>query len=256
MLSIFAVFLIGLATGAIVNYLSDVLPIKRQLVAPICLHCEARQSVVNYFFWPRRCKVCGRQRKFRAYVVELVLAISALWLWLYPPENIGFVTGILLLMYFGLVTVIDIEHRLILNPVSLVGAAMSLIIGTWLHGLKTTLVGGIIGFLAMLFLYFFGGVLMNWLARRRGKVLDEDALGFGDVNLSGILGLLLGWPGVMIGLILTILLAGVFSLLYLLGALLTRSYRMNMSIPYGPFLISSAFILLFFREYVLQYLGW
>ena len=254
--TILAIILLGLVAGAIVNYLADVLPIKRQLVAPICLNCESRQNLVNYLVLPRRCEVCGQPRNIRSYVVDVVFALSAVWLWQSPPEDIGFVSGMLLLTFFGVVTVIDIEHRLILNPVSLVGAIIGLSIGTWLHGLKSTLIGGVAGFLAMLLLYLLGGLLMGWLARRRGQILDEEALGFGDVNLSGILGLLLGWPGILIGLILTILLAGIVSFVYLLGALLTRSYRMNMALPYGPFLISSAVALLFFREYVLQYMGW
>ena len=253
---ILAIVLVGLVVGAIVNYLADVLPIKRLLVVPICLNCETQQSLINYLIWPRKCEVCGQRRNLRTYVVEFIFAFSAVWLWISPPENIGFVTGMLLLTFFGLVTVVDIEHRLILNPVSMVGAILGLIVGTWLHGMKVTLIGGVVGFLAMFLLYLLGGVLMGWLARRRGHVLDEDALGFGDVNLSGILGLLLGWPGILIGLVLTILLAGVVSFVLLLGAMLTRSYRMNMAIPYGPFLISSAVAVRLFREFVLRYLGW
>jgi leader peptidase (prepilin peptidase)/N-methyltransferase len=98
----------------------------------------------------------------------------------------------------------------------------------------------------MLLLYYFGDLFARWLARRRGQTLDEVALGFGDVNLSGVLGLMLGWPGIIVGLILAIFLGGIFSLLYLLGKIITRRYRTFMAIPYGPFLVASAILLLFF----------
>lgn len=256
MAAYFLFTIIGLAAGILVNYLADVLPAKRQLIAPICLFCGKEQSLFNYFIWPRRCEHCGKRRSLRTWVIEALFIASTLWLGFSQPPEIGFFAGIILLIFFGLVVVIDLEHRLILNPVSLVGAFIGLMIGINLHGLKSTLLGGIAGFCAMLILYYFGAALMSWLARRRGRELDEEALGFGDVNLGGILGLLLGWPGILIGLILTVLIAGIVSFIYLIYSLVTRRYRFDLAIPYGPFLISSAVALLFFRDFVLKHLGW
>jgi leader peptidase (prepilin peptidase)/N-methyltransferase len=248
--------LLGFLAGMFVNYLADVLPVKRQLSAPFCRVCGEKQSLVNYLFWPRRCNACSSRRTMRTWIVELAFVVATLWLFILPPAKPGFLLGWVLLIYFGLVAVIDLEHRLILNSVSLVGAALGLVVGIWAHGIYSTLLGGITGFAVMLVLYLLGGVLMGWLARRRGKELHEEALGFGDVNLGGVLGLVLGWPGIVIGLMLTVLLAGLVSLIYLLYSLLTRRYRHDMAIPYGPFLISSAIALLFFRNIVLTYLGW
>ena len=248
--------LLGFIAGLFVNYLADILPVNRRFSAPFCRVCGERQAWVNYLFWPRRCGSCGSRRRIRTWIVELAFIFTALWLYVSAPAKPGFLIGFILLVYFGLVAVVDLEHRLILNSVSLVGAAFGLVIGTWLHGLYNTLLGGIAGFAVMLGLYLLGGVLMGWLARRRGKGLEEEALGFGDVNLGGVLGLTLGWPGIVIGLMLTVLLAGVVSLIYLLYSLLTKRYRHDMAIPYGPFLISSAIALLFFRNVVLSYLGW
>ena len=168
-------------------------------------------------------------------------------MWANPPQRFNFTTGLILLAYFGVVIVIDLEHRLILHPVSLVGAILGLTVGIWLHGVQATLIGGVVGFGAMLGLYFLGGLIMNLVAKRRGETLDEDPLGFGDVNLSGVLGLLLGWPGIIMGLFLTIFLGGAASLLYLLAMLAMRRYRPNLALPYGPFLVGSAIILLYLR---------
>jgi len=185
-----------------------------------------------------------------------VFSVAAVRLWNSPPERLGFLVGLVVLAFLGLVAIIDLEHRLILHPVSLVGAALGLVIGIWLNGIKNTLIGGSFGFAIMLALYYFGAFLMGWLARKRGQVLEEEALGFGDVILSGVIGLLLGWPGIMVGLILTVLIAGIVSFIYLLLKLFTRKYRFDMAVPYGPFLISSAILLLYFRNFILQFLGW
>ena len=47
------------------------------------------------------------------------------------------------------------------------------------------------------------------------------AFGFGDVNLSGVLGLMLGWPFIVVGLVIAVLIGGVISLIYILGMLVT-----------------------------------
>ena len=85
----------------------------------------------------------------------------------------------------------------------------------------------------------------------RGQPVEEDALGYRDVNLSGVLGLMLGWPGILAGLTIAILLGGTVSLLYLLVTMATRRYHAFTAIPYGPFLIAAAIALLFFRGYLL-----
>jgi leader peptidase (prepilin peptidase)/N-methyltransferase len=168
-------------------------------------------------------------------------------MWWTIPPGWNLITSIVLVIYFGLVTTIDVEHRLILHSVSLVGACLAFVVGTWQHGLWRTLAGGAVGFTAMLGLYWLGMLFIRFQKRRQGLVEPEDALGFGDVNLSGVIGLLLGWPGIIAGLVLAILLAGGFSLAYLIIKLIRREYRPSLVIPYGPFLALSAAWLWVFR---------
>ncbi len=66
------------------------------------------------------------------------------------------------------------------------------------------------------------------------------AFGFGDVTLAGLIGLVVGWPAVVLALLVGILAAGVFSLGYLLVMLARRRYTAFTAIPYGPFLILGA----------------
>jgi leader peptidase (prepilin peptidase) / N-methyltransferase len=167
----------------------------------------------------------------------------------------SFTIGFLLLAYFTLVAVIDIEHHLILHPVSIFGVGLGLLTGVWLHGMRATLVGGVAGFGIMLSLYFLGAWILRAFAHFRNQVLeDEEGLGFGDVNLAGVLGLILGWPGITGGIVLAILLGGLASLVYLVVMLLTGRYRSFMAIPYGPFLVISTIILLFFSTSMLSIL--
>lgn len=145
-----------------------------------------------------------------------------------------------ILVYFLLVTVIDVEHRLVLHPVSLVGALFLGSIGLWRHGLISTMAGGVAGFALMLALYFLGDWLGRLMAKMRGENWEETALGFGDVNLAGVIGLLAGWPGVVAALFVGMLAAGLFSAAYLLRMLIGRKYLPFSSIPYAPFLCFGA----------------
>ena len=78
-------------------------------------------------------------------------------------------------------------------------------------------------------------------------VAEGEALGFGDVNRGGVIGLLLGWPGIIAGLIAAILLAGAVGLFTFTIAFLRHRYDPNLALPYGPFLAIAAIFLLYFR---------
>jgi leader peptidase (prepilin peptidase)/N-methyltransferase len=249
------VIILGWISGVIINYVSDVLPHRRRLVAPFCTNCEKPQPFFNYFLWPRKCPYCDHKRTFRSWIVEILTILAALWLWTQPNLVLGFWLSILVVIYFGTVVIIDLEHHLIMHPVSLVGSILGLIIGIQLHGVINTLLGGLAGFGAMLGLYLFGVLFARYVVRRNQAGFNDEALGFGDVILGGILGLFLGWPGILGALFISILFAGVISLIYLLISLLARKYRAFSFIPYGPFMIAGAVALIFFNSFFVNAFG-
>lgn len=255
MLTYLFLALLGWTAGILINYLADVLPYRRRLVPRFCLACGAPRNRLVYYLWPVRCEQCGYWNPWRTWLVQLGAIGASLWLWWSTPPALGFPLAFILLVYFAVVAIIDLEHRLILHPTSMVGGLLGLFLGSRLHGLVPTLLGGLAGFTFMLVLYILGGVFARLIMRLRGRAIDEEALGFGDVILAGILGLLLGWRGIFLGLFLGILAGGLASLIYIITTALGRRYRPFTAIPYGPFLISGAVALLYFRELIVTYLG-
>lgn len=245
----------GWLCGALVNYIADVLPLRRRLSPPFCIQCDTTQSWLNYLFWPRKCPTCGLRRSIRVWVVEIIYSVASVWMSIVPPAKLGYWLGLIILGFLGVVVLIDLEYRLIMHPVSIFGALLGLLVGFINVGWWRSLIGGVAGFAVMGLFYLLGVFIMKMVSRRRGQLVDDVALGFGDVNLSGVLGLMLGWPVILLGLVMAVFIAGLVSLIYIILKLVTRKYQAFMALPYGPFLVIGAVVLIYFRDVVLQLLG-
>lgn len=244
------ILFIGCASGGLLNYLADILPVRRQSAGPFSAKCDRPMPWMSYFIWPGECTYCHNRRSWRTWIVEILAAFCAVWLWIAPPDMIGFVVGLGLLLFFGLIVIIDIEHRLILQWICLAGGIIGVVIGTWMNGVFEALTGGVIGFGTMLVLYYAGKLILKLIARKRtgAKQRKIEALGFGDVILGGIIGLILGYQVILTALVIAIFIGSIYSLGYLIVLVTTRRYRMLSMIPYGPFLIASTVFLLYFPK--------
>jgi leader peptidase (prepilin peptidase)/N-methyltransferase len=243
--------LIGWICGLLVNYLADVLPATRKFGRPVCPKCRAPFAWANYLLLSK-CDSCGTKRGARVWGVQILLSLASALIWVFPRPILPYALGMTLLTFFTLVAVIDLEHRVVLHPVSLFGALLGLGVGIYLRsgnsiaaGILSTLIGGAAGFGIMLALYFLGVFYVRRMAKKRGLPPDEVALGYGDVNLAGILGLMLGWPAISVCLFFAVLGGGITSLVIILGMLAVKKYQAFTAIPYAPFLLLAALYLLF-----------
>ncbi|MGA2503966.1 MAG: prepilin peptidase [Anaerolineales bacterium] len=243
--------ILGWLSGWLVNYLADVLPLTRKFTRPTCPACQTKFAWSDYLPF-RKCTNCGKRRTLRTFFVQGLMVVAAVWIWIFQGRALPFPLGIILLIYLAVVFIIDLEHRVVLHPVSIIGAVLSLGIGIFLrsgqsltYGITSTLLGGITGFGIMLVFYFLGELFVKRMAKKGGLASDEVALGFGDVSLSGILGLLLGWQLIFVCLFFAILVGGVVSLVVIVGMLIAKKYKAFTAIPYAPFLILSAVYFLF-----------
>jgi prepilin signal peptidase PulO-like enzyme (type II secretory pathway) len=241
---VFVVLVYGFLAGMVVNYFCDVLPVSRRLMNPVCFDCKHTYSWFEYITLSH-CSECKKSRPIRSFSVQIIFPLIYLYLWFWPPARLNYIVGTLLLIYLFIVAIIDLEYRVVLHVVSIAGMMIGLSLGWWLHGIWTTFLGGAAGFGIMFALYYLGKVfakLMSWI---RHQDVEEVALGYGDVNLAGILGLILGWPGITVGLLFSILLGGIFSAGFIIYSKLSHRYQMFTAIPYAPFLIIGSIFLLF-----------
>lgn len=239
--------LAGFIISLLINYLADVLPVTYSFLKVKCRSCEHEFSRKEYIFFSK-CPNCESRRTVRSFILPLLFIIVFLVLFFLPPHTIGLIPSLLIVTYFSLVMVIDLERKEVLLNLSLVGVIIGLLVGTIYHGLLLTLIGGIAGALIMLILYWFGILFVKIMSKLKKQQIDEVALGMGDVYVSSIIGFFLGWPVILLGLLGAIVAGGLISGLIILFITLRKQYSPFMAIPYTPFLIITSLVLLYIMK--------
>ena len=207
--------------GSFYNVLATRLPIGKSIIKPGS-HCDACNHklkwyenipLISYIIQKGKCKNCGKQIPFDVFLSEL--ATGVLFLFSY--------------LYFG----ISYNFFIMLILSSLCVIIFVIILKTVYYGYKAiipTLISGIITFLVMLLVGFIGK-----------KMYKRDALGGGDIKLSFILGMILGVQVAMVSLIFSTFLA-------LPYALATIVLKKDSEVPFGPFIVSSLFIVFLYYD--------
>lgn len=184
----------GLAIGAALNVVADRLP------------RDAQQRAV------------GTRHVLRVAVLELLCCSLCAYL----QRNYGWSSAFVVLTVFCglllLISIVDLEHSVVPNIVVGPGMVLALIASVLRPspGLVSAVVGAALG---------SGIFLLLALVRR-------DALGFGDVKLAALIGMMTGFPMVLQALIVGIVFGGLSAAMLLL----TRTRNAKQYIPYAPYL--------------------
>ncbi len=263
-------FLIGLGVGIVLNSLADNLPpdvlgLRHAPGRPRCRYCGAAHrpeywlALAGLLARGGHCEHCGGPRPLRPVVVEVAAGLSLAYLWGWAGgQAFKFLAAAVVVALFVLITIIDLEHRLILWVVIYPAAVIVALIGVLSpeRGWQKTLVGGAVGFGLVGGMFLLGEVFSRVMALARGRPLDEVAFGWGDVNLAGVIGLAVGWSGVLFAVLIAIFSAAAFGLVYLVAQRLRGHYTWFTAIPYGPFLVLGALaIYLYGKEIAAAYAG-
>ncbi len=262
-------FILGMALGAIVNSLADNLPPDaedrryppRRPRCPACGQAydpTVMLALAGLVLRRGRCEHCGAPRPWRPVVVELAAGLALAYAWIWAGQAAGpaldmglrFAGAAVVLLTFLLVVVIDIEHRLILWSVVVPSAIALAVVCSLMpgHGVLKTLIGGAAGYGIALAIFLLAELFARLLQRLRGQPLSEVAFGGGDVNLAGLVGLAVGWPGVILALTITVLAGGLYSLGYMVVQVFRRRYVPFSALPYGPFLVLGALMIFFYGK--------
>lgn len=251
---------LGFISAVLINSLADDLPHRLRPSRPHCHACgfpqhRAQWAATFAFITGRsRCGHCQARIRWRKPIVEFTAVILLLFLYYRLGLTLKFGLLALLLECLLLITVIDFEHRLILYSTIFPAAGVAWLYGVFGAGgdvwpaLTRTLTGGAVGFGVFYLFFLLGQVYSWWVARRRGEPLDEIAFGGGDANLGGVVGLAVGWPSIILTVFYTVISGGVIAALFLAFMYLRRRNVLLVPIPYGPFIVFGAVIVLVFAD--------
>lgn len=246
----------GTLVGSFLNVVVARVPEGRSVVRPrsACPNCghaiTARDNVpiVSWMLLRARCRSCGTPISARYPLVELGTALAFIGvvsgsvasapeaLLASTPVLLGWLLQTIALLVLAgasiALALIDLDvHRLPdrivlpLYPVTAVLLTGSALLLQQPERLAGAALGG-------------AGLFLGYLAM---ALIKPGGMGLGDVKLSGVLGLVLGWLGwqqLAVGVFLPFLLGGLFAIALIIARRASRASR----VPFGPWMLVGAWI--------------
>ena len=197
--------LLGLAVGSFLGLVIDRVPRGQSIVSPpsSCDHCHRRLTpldlipLLSYVVLRGRCRFCGARIPMRSFLVEAATAtFFALVILRFGQTSEAWVIVAFGCLFIA-ISVIDIEWTIIPDKLVLVGVIAAFTVApfgpaaegrTLGEAFISIAVGGALGFGLMLLIYIAALVLYK----------SSVGFGFGDVKLGGLIGLVIGFPEVLI----------------------------------------------------------
>jgi|SRR3989344_4040847 len=250
---VFLLFLFGLFIGSFLNVVVDRVTKGQSLLYPPshCPHCHHRLSpldlipLVSFLLLGGKCRYCKKKISWYYPIIELATGVLFAMVILFIPvigimnQELAISNMIHLVFYLLTVSVLiavffaDLKYGLIPFSVILPAiASTTLFLLLYSRSLIPNHV--IAGISAAVFFY-----LLNLFGK---KIFKQESMGFGDVIFAFYLGLLLGLPEIIFSLYLAFLTGGIVSLILIL---LGRKRLRGSTVPFGPFLVLGALIVLF-----------
>ncbi|MDX2273133.1 MAG: prepilin peptidase [Cyanobacteriota bacterium] len=237
-----AILYVGAAVGSFINVVVYRLPLGLSLIQPgsHCPHCKTplgpseNVPILGWLWLRGHCRHCGVAISWRYPAVEALTmglyGLSFLVLGLSPQAGIVCV----LLSWLLALALIDLDTFLLLEELTQSGLLLGIpvrLLMPWLEGSGSGMAS-----LESLLAGILGAVLGIWsleIIGYLGKLfLGREAMGLGDGKLLAMVGMWLGWPGVVVTLLVGCL---VGTLGGAIGMAMQR-VQWGRPIPFGPYL--------------------
>jgi len=226
----------GAVVGSFLNVVAYRLPRHESLLRPRsrCPSCGTpvrpydNVPILSYLLLRGRCRSCSTAISSRYPLVEALTAALCVGVLLAHRSAAGIALSLALVLLVIPAALIDLEHRIIPNRLTALGAVLALAIGSALDpaGEPERLIAGASA----------GGLLLI------AALAYPGGMGMGDVKLAAVMGLFLGRavaPAIMIAL-----LAGVLVGVAVIARKGARQGRKT-AVPFGPFLALGAVVAVF-----------
>ncbi len=234
----------GAAIGSFINVCVDRIPAGKSLTGPPS-HCDSCQRqlsfldlfpILSYIFLRGRCRYCGARIPLQVLLVELGCGLwTALVFW-QKGLSADFAVIAFFSLVFILIGLLDLKTRLVYGVIIWPAIGVALLAAAFIlpQGIINSLEGSALG---------AGILLIPFLVTRGG------GMGFGDVEIALLIGLLTGFYGVVVPILLGIILGGVVAIILLAFRIRGRKD----AIPFGPFLSIAAIISMLWGVHIMNW---
>ena len=185
-----------------------------------------------------------KEKKFSKINYILIFTMAAIYvvlLYIFGFEfniekNISLIKYMILSPMLISAFIIDYRIQIIPNRLNLtmfeLGLVFAFLSGIFINYNVTInmLLGGIVGAGIFLLITLLGGLIAG-----------KEAMGFGDVKLMGAMGVFLGWTNIIAVSVIAFLLGAIISVVLII----TKIKKSDEYIPFGPFIVLAAFIVMF-----------
>jgi leader peptidase (prepilin peptidase)/N-methyltransferase len=258
---VFLIFLFGLCIGSFLNVLIDRFPTNESpfVGRSRCDYCKKNLSVIDlvplfsYIFLGGKCRFCKKKLSYYypvtefstgfLFVVTLLSVQSASFgISMYSPDfYIRIILHLLIVSTLIVIFFTDLKSGIIPFSAVLTGTIIVLLLrlltdDTTIFNYLLSATGALVGFLI---LFYFA----NLIAKGEG-------MGFGDVVYVFLMGFLLGFPQILLGLYIAFVSGGLFSLALVI--LKKKKFRGG-TIPFGPFLVIGTLSCLFWGNALVDF---
>jgi leader peptidase (prepilin peptidase)/N-methyltransferase len=226
----------GLFIGSFLNVCIYRIPRELSIVWPgsRCPGCETpikaydNIPVISWLVLRGKCRKCGAQISVRYPIVEAITAVFALSFFVKFGLTPEFFIYYALACALIVVTYIDLDFQIIPDRISLGGIVVGFVCVNWLPvTYKDAIIGMFLGggmLLAVIYGYYF--------------ITKKMGMGIGDVKLLAMIGVFIGWHGVLFTIFAASLIGSVIGVTWVL----INRKDMKAAIPFGPFISIGALI--------------
>ena len=246
----FIIFLFGSSVGSFLNVCIYRLPREESIISPRshCTICNkpilTRDNIpiLSYILLRGRCRNCGEKFSVIYPFIEFLTGIIFLYFFYFFGFNLKIVPYLVLTCSLIVISVIDINCRIIPNEISIPFIFLGILF-TPLLPIKWS--DSLLGIL-------FGGGILYSIAVIYALVAKKEGMGMGDVKLLAMIGAFLGIKGAVV----TLLLGSFLGTIGGFAAILLSGKGRDYPIPFGVFLSIGAVISLLWGNDLLDfYLG-
>jgi len=256
-------FSFGLIVGSFLNCVIYRLHIGKGFLegrsyCPSCKHILTWQDlipVLSFLILRGRCRYCKKPISIQYPLVEFTTGILFTFIVFQNITSLfyGSVISSLLNIFFLflvscfliIIFVYDLKHYIIpdrvIYPAILAIASRYLIADVFLNLYTRNELVNVVYSALGAGAFFLAIVLFS-----RGK-----GMGMGDVKLAFFMGLLLGFPNILVALFLSFFIGATVGVILIV--LRKRSFKSE--VPFAPFLVTGTFLVMFFSEEIIDYLN-